>query len=106
VQRLVLLVPFDSLLAVARNAMPWLPVELLLRDRWDAAAEAPRVTAPTTIVAAEFDAVVPSAHARSLHAAFRPGVAQLKVVSDLDHNTPLLESAAIRAALRSGPGGP
>ncbi|MFN9932212.1 MAG: alpha/beta hydrolase [Cyanobacteriota bacterium] len=106
VQRLVLLVPFDSLLAVARNAMPWLPVELLLRDRWDAAAEAPRVTAPTTIVAAEFDAVVPSAHARSLHAAFRPGVAQLKVVSDLEHNTPLLESAAIRAALRGGPGGP
>lgn len=37
----MLLVPFDSLAAVARGAMPWLPVDLLLRDRWDAAAEAP-----------------------------------------------------------------
>jgi hypothetical protein len=106
VQRLVLLVPFDSLLAVARNAKPWLPVDLLLRDRWDAAAEAPTVTAPTTIVAAEFDAVVPSAHARALYAAFRPGVAKLQVVSDLDHNTPLHESAAIRAALQGRPGVP
>ncbi len=102
VQRLVLLVPFDSLLAVARGAMPWLPVRLLLRDRWDAAAEAPRVRAPTTIVAAELDAVVPLRHAEALQRAFRPGVAELVVVSDLDHNTPILDSAALRAAL-AGP---
>jgi len=104
VQRLVLLVPFDSLLAVARDAMPWLPVNLLLRDRWDAAAEAPRVTAPTTIVAAEFDAVVPITHARALHRAFRPGVARLLAVHDLDHDTPLLDSAAFRRALVGGTG--
>jgi hypothetical protein len=104
VQRLVLLVPFDSLLAVARDAMPWLPVNLLLRDRWDAAAEAPLVAAPTTIVAAAFDAVVPLAHARALHRAFRPGVAELVVESDLDHNTPILDSAAFRKALMAGTG--
>jgi hypothetical protein len=50
--------------------------------------------------------VVPSAHARALHAAFQPGVAELQVERDLDHNTPLLESAAIRAALQGGPEGP
>ena len=106
VQRLVLLVPFDSLLAVARDAMPWLPVNLLLRDRWDAAAEAPRVDAPTTIVAAAQDRVVPPARARALHHAFRPGVAELILVSDLDHNTPILASAAFRSALApaAGPG--
>ncbi len=100
VQRLVLLVPFDSLLAVARGAMPWLPVDLLLLDRWDAAAEAPRVQVPTTIVAAAFDQVVPSRHAEALHRAFQPGVAELILVSDLDHNTPILDSAAFRAALQ------
>jgi len=100
VQRLVLLVPFDSLLAVARGAMPWLPVDLLLLDRWDTAAEAPRVRAPTTIVAAAFDPVVPPRHAEALHLAFRPGVAELLLVSDLDHNTPILASAAFRAALQ------
>jgi uncharacterized protein len=100
VQRLVLLVPFDSLAAVARGALPWLPVDLLLRDRWDAAAEAPRVRAPTTIVAAAFDPVVPTRHAEALQRAFPPGVAELVVVSNLDHNTPILDASAFRAALK------
>jgi uncharacterized protein len=98
-ERLVLLVPFDSLLAVARGAAPWLPIELLLRDRWDAAAQAPQVRAPTTIVAAASDAVVPLRHAKTLLRAFPPGVAHLVVVQDLDHNTPILAAAAFRAAL-------
>jgi len=100
VQRLVLLVPFDSLLAVARGTMPWLPVDLLLLDRWDAAAEAPLVRAPTTIVAAAVDRVVPTRHAVALHRAFQPGVAELVLVPDLDHNSPILSSAAFRAALQ------
>ena len=99
IQHLVLLVPFDSLLAVARSAMPWLPVDLLLRDRWDAAAEAPLVRAPTTIVAAANDTVVPPRHAQALHRAFQPGVAQLVVEPDLEHNSPILTSAAFRSAL-------
>ncbi|MEB3243875.1 MAG: alpha/beta hydrolase [Cyanobacteriota bacterium] len=100
IHRLALLVPFDSLLAVARSSMPWLPVDLLLRDRWDAAAEAPRVRAPTAIVAAANDQVVPARHAIALHRAFAPGVAQLQVVADLEHNTPLSASPALRAALQ------
>ena len=68
---LVLLVPFDRLLAVARSAMPLLPVDLLLRDRWDSATEAPRVRAPTTIVAAAIDTLVPPRHAEArLHQAW------------------------------------
>lgn len=99
IRRLVLLVPFDSLLAVARSAMPWLPVDLLLRDRWEAAAEASRVQAPTTIMAAGRDTVVPPRHAEALHRSFPPGVAQLLVEPDLEHNSPILSSAAFRAAL-------
>lgn len=99
IERLVLLVPFDSLLAVARGAMPWLPVNLLLQDRWDAAAEAPRVRAPTTIVAAANDTVVPVRHAQALHRAFQPGMAELVVEPDLEHNSPMLSAAAFRAAL-------
>jgi uncharacterized protein len=101
VHRLVLLVPFDSLAAVARGAMPWLPVDLLLRDRWDAAAEAPRVRAPTTIVAAAQDGVVPRRHAEALYRAFLPGVAELVVDPALHHNTPLLDSGAFRVALQA-----
>lgn len=100
VERLVLLVPFDSVLAVAQGALPWLPVPLLLRDRWDAAAEAPLVRAPTTIVAAARDVVVPRRHAEALQRAFAPGVAELVVVPDLQHNTPLLASPAFQRALQ------
>lgn len=99
IQRLVLLVPFNSLLAVARGAMPWLPVDLLLQDRWDAAAEAPRVRAPTTIVAAANDSVVPPRHAEVLHRAFHPGVAELVVAADQGHNAPILNTPAFRRAL-------
>jgi hypothetical protein len=42
---------------------------------------------------------VPARHARALQRAFRPGVAELRVVPELDHNTPLLASAAFREAL-------
>jgi pimeloyl-ACP methyl ester carboxylesterase len=101
IQRLVLLVPFDSLLGVARSAMPWLPVDLLLQDRWDAAAEAPRVRAPTTIVAAANDTVVPPRHAQALYNAFPPGVAKLVVAADLGHNAPIQETAAFRNAILS-----
>jgi len=59
-----------------------------------------RVHALTTIVAAAFDRVVPPRHAVALYRAFPPGVAELVLVSDLDHNTPILASAAFRAALQ------
>jgi pimeloyl-ACP methyl ester carboxylesterase len=79
VRRLVLVVPFDSLLAVAQAAMPWLPIPLLLRDRWEATSEAPFVRAPTTLVAAAQDSVVPVRHAQALARAFQPSVARLVV---------------------------
>jgi pimeloyl-ACP methyl ester carboxylesterase len=99
VRRLVLLVPLDSVLAVARATMPWLPIPLLLRDRWEATAEAPLVRVPTILVAAAHDSVVPVRHAEALFRTFPPGVARLVVDPDLEHNSPLLPSAAFRTAL-------
>ncbi|QEY31628.1 hypothetical protein EVJ50_04535 [Synechococcus sp. RSCCF101] len=99
VVQLVLLVPFDSLLAVARRALAWLPVDLLLQDRWDAAAEAPQVRAPTRIVAAERDAVVPPEHAVALHRAFREGLAEMVVDPEIAHTTPISLSRSMREAL-------
>jgi hypothetical protein len=44
--------------------------------------------------------VVPSRHAVALYRAFQPGVAELILVPDLDHNSPILSSAAFRTALQ------
>lgn len=87
VARLVLVTPFDSLENVAARHYPFFPVRLLLRDRYDSVKLAPLVAAPTLIVAAERDEIVPSSSAKSLHAAFRPGVATLVMVPGASHNT-------------------
>jgi pimeloyl-ACP methyl ester carboxylesterase len=56
--RLVLITPFDSLVATAADLFPWLPVRHLLRDRWDSASVAHRLRAPVLVVRAGRDATV------------------------------------------------
>ncbi len=58
VERLVLITPFDSLVATAADLFPRLPVRHLLRDRWDSASVAHRLRARTLVVRAGRDAVV------------------------------------------------
>lgn len=84
---LALLTPFDSLTTVAARHYPFFPVRLLLRDRFDSRSRAPQVTAPTLILAADRDEIVPRASTESLHAAFRPGLAKLVVVPGTGHDT-------------------
>jgi pimeloyl-ACP methyl ester carboxylesterase len=58
VPRLVLVTPFDSLVATAADLFPWLPVRHLLRERWDSAAVAHQLRAGVLVVRAGRDAVV------------------------------------------------
>jgi pimeloyl-ACP methyl ester carboxylesterase len=57
---LVLVTPFDSLAALARHHYPWAPVWLLLRHRIETAELLRRVDAPTAVITAERDAIVPT----------------------------------------------
>ncbi len=86
--RLVLVTPFDSLQAVAAYHYPYFPVRWLLRDKFESWRYAPKVTAPTLIVAAEQDEIVPPANAKLLSTRFREGVvAALVTVPGAGHNT-------------------
>jgi pimeloyl-ACP methyl ester carboxylesterase len=58
IERLVLITPFDSLVATGADLFPRLPVRLLLRDRWDSAGVAHRLRARVLVVRAGRDAVV------------------------------------------------
>jgi pimeloyl-ACP methyl ester carboxylesterase len=58
VERLVLVTPFDSLVATAADLYPWLPVRHLLQDRWDSAAVAHRLRSRVLVIRAGRDAVV------------------------------------------------
>jgi len=55
---LVLVTPFDSLVATAEDLFPGLPATRLIRDRWDSAAIAADVRAPVLVLRAGHDAIV------------------------------------------------
>ena len=87
VSRVVLVTPFDSLAAVGARHYPAPLVRWLLRDRFDSAEYAPAITAPTLLLAAADDDIIPPAHAEALLRAFRPGIATLHVLKGVGHNT-------------------
>jgi uncharacterized protein len=66
VRGVVLISPYDSMVALARHHYPFLPVRWLLRHRFDSIARAPGIRAPLLAIAGERDAVVPLARSRRL----------------------------------------
>ena len=87
VSRLVLVTPYDSLQELAAAQFPLFPVRWLLSDKYESHRHAPGVAAPTTIVLAERDEVIPRASTERLFTRFAPGVAKLTVVPGTGHNT-------------------
>jgi len=87
ITRLVLVTPFDSLAGLAARRFPVFPVRLLLRDLYDSTAYAPRVRAPTLLLAAGEDEIIPAGSAQALLARFPEGVASLRVIAGTGHNT-------------------
>lgn len=86
VSRLALVTPFDSLVNVARAHFPYLPVGLLLRDRYDSAGRASAVDAETLIVIAGADEIIPRASSEALVARFPPAQLQVLVLEGARHN--------------------
>jgi hypothetical protein len=58
--RLVLISPFTSMTDMAAQVFPWLPVRQLVRDRYDTAAKAPRLTLPTLVIHGSDDEIIPA----------------------------------------------
>jgi len=91
VRHLVLVTPYDSMAEVAQHHYPYVPVRWLLRDRFESVRYAPQVTAPTTIIEAERDEVIPRTSTENLYAKFRPGVARYHRIGGADHNSVSLD---------------
>jgi uncharacterized protein len=82
----VLVTPFDSLAAVAKRYYWYLPVDLLLKHRFDSILLAPKITAPLLCLAAERDEVIPPEHARRLYEAWA-GPKQWVLLAGAGHNS-------------------
>jgi pimeloyl-ACP methyl ester carboxylesterase len=108
VSRLVLVTAFDSLVNVARAHIRWLPVGLLMQDRYDSAGRAGEIKVPVLMVIAGEDEIIPQARTEALAKAFAPGQVQVVLVPGVGHNT-LDESPAylesVRAFLMESRGG-
>lgn len=85
VERLVLVTPFDSL--IAAHHYPYFPVRWLLKDKYESWRYAPAVTAPTVIIAAENDQIIPRESSELLRSRFADGVATFTVIPGTTHNS-------------------
>lgn len=64
--KIVLVVPFDSLASVASERFYFLPVRLLLRDAWNNLDTLSHYPGPVDIFGATGDAIIPIEHAKAL----------------------------------------
>lgn len=82
---IILVTPFNSLVAAASFHYPWLPVALLLRTRLDSETNIRCYPGPVAIVIGEADPVVPPHLGRRLYEAY-PGRKRLWSVPQAGHN--------------------
>ena len=64
--KIVLVVPFDTLLRVASRHFPFFPVRLILADNWDNRESLRGYRGKVEIFAARDDVIIPMTHARAL----------------------------------------
>lgn len=90
---LILRSPFTSLVAVGQHHFPWVPVGLLLKDRYPSDERMGSIRVPTLVIAGDADATVPFAQSRAIYeAAAEPK--RLVVIEGADHNDAALVAGA------------
>jgi pimeloyl-ACP methyl ester carboxylesterase len=82
----ILVSPFDSLVALGRIYYPWLPVSVLLRHRFDSGADAQRMRVPLLAIVADRDSIIPNERSKALYDAWA-GPKSWLVIPATDHNT-------------------
>jgi pimeloyl-ACP methyl ester carboxylesterase len=99
VERLVLVTPYDSLLTVAASQFGFFPLRWLMLDKFESWRYAPKITAPTHLIAAQNDEIIPAASTAALYKALPQSLATLTVIPNVWHNT-ISESSDYIPALR------
>ena len=86
VRGVFLITPFARLAEVGGRQFPFLPVKLLLRDRWDNVEALHAYRGPLAVLIAGQDEVVTAGQGRALHQSYA-GPKRLWVEEDATHNT-------------------
>ncbi|WMW79348.1 alpha/beta hydrolase [Undibacterium cyanobacteriorum] len=103
VPQLILVTPFYSLEKVAQDQYPYLPVRLLLRDKFESYHYAPMVKANVLMLVAEWDQLTPLAGSVKLKQEFNAAQAvELIVIKQAWHNSISNQPGYLEALRRFG----
>ena len=83
---LILVTPFDSMTHLASSYYPFLPVSLLLKDRYESASYLEGSIIPTLVLIAGRDEIIPRKRADGLVAVLNEATTRVQVVADVGHN--------------------
>jgi pimeloyl-ACP methyl ester carboxylesterase len=98
IAKLVLITPFDSILNVAQGKFPPFPINWLLIDKFESWRYAPQITAPTLVIAASHDQVIPYANTEQLYKSFSKNVVTLKLIPNTNHGDIMAEPSYLEWA--------
>ena len=94
---LVLESPYDSLQAIAQKQMPWIPMALFLKHKFDSIELVGQIDAPILIMHGANDRVIPIEHGRRLKNA-APASTVFLEIAGAGHNN-LLDFGSVKTAI-------
>ncbi len=95
---MVLRSPYTELADVGAHHYPFLPVRLLLRDRFPVVSFLSSSKVPLTVIYADHDTIVPSALSESVADA-APSLIERVVINGADHNDPVMFGPKVAQAV-------
>ena len=82
-QALILVSPYSSMVGLVAEILPWIPVRLLLTERYENDRKLPSIDVPTLIVHGSEDSLIPLSHGQRLAAVGRQ--TELRTFTDAGH---------------------
>ena len=83
---IILITPWDTLASVAKSMFPFLPVKLVLTDKYDSIENLKSFKNKISVVGAERDEILPIKHAINLYNALPEGKKRMWIIKGAGHN--------------------
>jgi pimeloyl-ACP methyl ester carboxylesterase len=83
---IILITPWDTLASVAKSLFPFLPVKLVLTDKYDSIDNLQGFQKNISVIGAERDEILPIKHAMNLYNALPEGRKRLWIIKGAGHN--------------------
>ncbi len=87
IKKMVLVTPYDSMQRMAQDKFPFLPISILLKDKYNSVERIEGIKSRTLIILAEHDNVIPRKYSKQLVQAFRKQQVTVKTILGAGHNS-------------------